>query len=118
MTRSIKALVVALVAVAALGGAVGAGAAPAQEYVPFVTDFPQSSGTAEFVPFVTDFGIAPRGQGEPVVIGPPRPAPPVVASPSHRWGDLAVGWAVGFGFALVLGGAVLGVRRRLTAAAH
>lgn len=118
MTRSIKALAVALVAVTALAGAGTAAAAPAQEYVPFVTDFPRSGGTAEFVPFVTDFAMEPRPAGEPVVIGPKRLPSPVAASPSRSWGDMAVASTLGFAFALALGGAAFGVRRRLGAPAH
>jgi hypothetical protein len=115
MTRSIKALVVTLVAVSAL---VAAGSAGAQEYVPFVTDFPRSGGTAEFIPFVTDFAMEPRPAGEPVVIGPKRLPSPVAGSPSRNWGDMTVAWTLGFAFALVLGATALGVRRRLGAPAH
>ena len=110
MTSPTKMMILALVALSALVGAASAGAAPAQEYVPFVTDFPQAGGTGEYVPFVTDFGLEPRRQGEPVVIGPIR-SPEPVASGSRDWGTLALGWSFGFGFAVLLAAGVLGIRR-------
>jgi hypothetical protein len=104
-------IVVALVAASALLASGSAGAA-AQEYVPFVTDFPRSGATEEFVPFRTDFGIAPRPAGEPVVIGPVARSTPVSAPDARSWGEMAVAWSLGFAFAVALGTAVLGLRRR------
>ena len=109
MTRPTKMMILALVALSALAATGSAGAAPAQEYVPFVTDFPQAGGS-EYVPFVTDFGIEPRSPGEPVVIGPTR-SPEPVAPGSRDWGPIALAWSLGFGFAVLLGGGVFGLRR-------
>jgi hypothetical protein len=103
MTLSLKRTAVTGLALAAL--AVSAPAA-AQEYVPFVTDFPQGR-TAEFVPFVTDFGREQRPSGTPVVLNPRAPE----AAPARDVGDLALGGVAGFAFAALLVGMAAGLRR-------
>ena len=110
MTASIRKTTVAALAAAAL--ALGASpAAGAQEYVPFVTDFPTSGATTEYIPFVTDFGIDPRPAGEPVVINPRIGEPPLAAPAARSWADMALGSAIGLGLALLLVGGALAVRR-------
>jgi len=103
MTLSLKRIAVTGLALAAL--AVSAPAA-AQEYVPFVTDFPQGR-TAGFVPFVTDFGREQRPSGTPVVLNPRAPE----TAPAHDVGDLVLGGVAGFAFATLLVGMAAGVRR-------
>ena len=110
MTASIRRTTVAALAAAAL--ALGAApAAGAQEYVPFVTDFPTTGATSEYIPFVTDFGIDPRPAGKPVVVNPRIGDPPLAAPAARSWADMAVGSAFGFGFALLLAAGALAVRR-------
>jgi hypothetical protein len=71
MNNRTRAALAALAAalLAAVGG-VPAAAAPTEEYVPFVTDFPTQE--QEYVPFVTDFprpaAPAPEAHGSPIGI--------------------------------------------------
>jgi hypothetical protein len=74
--------------------------ARADEYVPFVTDFPRAS--EPYVPFVSDF---------------PRPAPTPSAAPRPDasgidWAGLTVEGGVGASIAALLAGAALVLARR------
>jgi hypothetical protein len=88
---------------------------PSEEYVPFVTDFPEpAAGTATpepFVPFVTDF---PKPAGAPVPpAAPTTPSPTPKASASGiDWGDAGIGSGVGAALAALLAGSALVLTRR------
>lgn len=87
-----------LLATLAVAAVVPGGAAAADEYVPFVTDFPKAS--ERYVPFVSDFP------------SPVTPAPePEPARSWIDWGNVPVE-GVGAVFAAVLAGSALALARR------
>ena len=100
--RSARILLAGALFAAATGFAPGPADARADEYVPFVTDFPRAS--EPYVPFVSDF---------------PRPAPTPAAAPRPvasglDWAGLTVEGGVAVSIAALLAGAGLVLARRRT----
>jgi hypothetical protein len=92
-------LAAALFAAAAGTAAQGSAAAPAEEYVPFVTDFPKPA--EKYVPFVSDF---PK---------PATPAPAVAAEPSGiDWSGIGDEGSLAASLALLAGAGLFLARRR------
>ena len=110
MKRSIKRRLAVLAATSLLAFA-GAGAAGANDYVPFVTDFPRGKAPVEaYRPFATDFGIPPRPPGGGFTL-PARG--PHVDEPwtGSAWGDVTLGAGVGIVLAGLAAAGALAVRR-------
>lgn len=71
--------------------------------------------TEPFIPFVTDFGRSPSPT--PSEVGSPAGPATAAAESGRRWEDLALGAAVGLGFATLVGGGLAAARSRRPAAA-
>ncbi len=106
MNRSMRVRLAALATVSLVALAAG-GAASAERFEPFVTDFPRVTTPVEpFRPFATDFGIAPRPAGEGLTL----PAGPSQPSTGRAWGDVALGSGLGIAFAALVSVAALAFR--------
>lgn len=102
MTRTTKLVsLLAAAIVAAAGAASPIQAKPAEEYVPFVTDFPKAS--EKYVPFVSDF---PRP-------ATPAPAPEAEASGIDWSGTTEAGIAATIAAVMAGAGLVFARRRHI-----
>lgn len=109
MNRSLRIRLAALATVAMVA-LVSAAVAAAEDYEPFVTDFPKGPAPVEpYRPFVTDFGIEPRAGGGGFT-SHARASQADRAWTGEAWGDVALGGAIGIAFAALVAAAGLGVR--------
>ena len=109
------ALALALAVGAGAPAAAGAGGSDAdgsanEQFVPFVTDFGQSSGAEQFVPFVSDFGRTPS-PAPAAVAAPTKPVTPTQDA-ARSWEDVALGAGLGIAFATLVGGGLAAARSR------